>query len=51
MIYAEEKEPPSRRIHALGVVRLVVTAIFTHRAAGFSRIFPAQPDSTGVLSA
>jgi hypothetical protein len=50
MIYAEEKEPPSRRIHALGAVRLTAEAHNRRVAAGFNRISPARPVLTGVLS-
>ena len=50
MIYAEEKEPPSRRIHAQGVVCLAVEAHNQRGAAGFGRISPALPVFTGVLS-
>jgi len=50
MIYAEEKEPPSRSLFADGVVRLTAKALFERRAARFSRFFPAQPAFAGVLS-
>ena len=48
MIYAEEKEPPSRPIRSEGVVPLVGRTLRERHEDGVSRFSPTQPVGTGV---
>jgi hypothetical protein len=50
MIYAEEKEPPSRSFHVMDAVRIALDWFGGSYAAGSCRFFPAGVELTGVLS-